>query len=126
MKSNLNILKIKQHKIQIVNLTIYPETDTPYSNKPKIYGEPFRVAPQHLWLRFFLKSEYNGIQEKMTREHHRKTKRKINRFKDFFDEDFNWEDKLELLRLKRKLGKPSRGKNRIKKNGFIHSFSSKI
>lgn len=53
----------------------------------------------------------------MTKEHHIKAKHKKSRFKIFYDEDFNWEDKLELLSFKKKLGKPSRGKNRIKQNG---------
>ena len=58
----------------------------------------------------------------MTKEHYRKTKIK-SRFKIFYDEDLNWEDKLELLSFKRKFGKPSRGRNRIKENGYIHSLA---
>lgn len=60
----------------------------------------------------------------MTREHYRKTKSKKTRFKEFFDEDFNWEDKIELLSLKRKLGKPSRRRNRVNQNGSIHGVNS--
>jgi hypothetical protein len=56
------------------------------------------------------------IKDKMNRENYRKTKRKSIKFREFYDEDFGWEDKIEMLNRRKKLGKKSQRRNLMKAN----------
>lgn len=43
----------------------------------------------------------------MDREKVRKSKHKVPRFRDMYDEDLDWQDKIEMQRLGRKLKRKS-------------------
>lgn len=50
----------------------------------------------------------------MSKESDKKAKRKDPKFKDSYDEEFSWEDEVEILSRRRKLGKKSQWKNTTK------------
>lgn len=54
--------------------------------------------------------------ENMTKEIEKKPKQKTPKFKDSYDEEFSWEDEMEIQTRRRKLGKKSQWKENTKEN----------
>jgi hypothetical protein len=53
---------------------------------------------------------------KMSKEIDKKPKQKTPKFKESYDEEFSWEDEVEIQNRRRKLGKKSQWKENTREN----------